>query len=39
LNSTPKYVASRTLEGVEWRNSMLLEGDVAEAVANLKSVP
>jgi dihydrofolate reductase len=27
LNSTPKYVASRTLEGVEWRNSMLLEGE------------
>jgi dihydrofolate reductase len=39
LNSTPKYVASTTLKGVEWRNSMLLEGDVAEVVAELKWQP
>ncbi len=37
LNSTRKYVASRTLETVEWNNSTLLEGDVAEAVAELKA--
>ena len=36
LNSATKYVASRTLEAVEWENSILLEGDAAEAVAQLK---
>ena len=36
LNSMPKYVASRTLDAVEWENSSLLEGDVAAAVADLK---
>ena len=36
MNSIDKYVASRTLDGVEWQNSTLLEGDVAEAVAELK---
>jgi dihydrofolate reductase len=37
LNTKPKYVASRTLtEPLEWQNSTLLEGDVAEAVAALK---
>lgn len=37
LNSARKYVASRTLDTVEWNNSTLLEGDVAEAVAALKA--
>jgi dihydrofolate reductase len=37
LNSMPKYVASRTLGEVKWNNSHLLKGDVAEAVAELKS--
>ena len=36
LNSMPKYVASRTLDAVEWDNSTLLSGDVAEAVEDLK---
>jgi dihydrofolate reductase len=37
LNTKPKYVASRTLtEPLEWQNSTLLEGDVAEAVDALK---
>lgn len=36
LNSMPKHVASRTLDAVEWNNSSLLSGNVAEAVANLK---
>ena len=37
FNRVPKYVASRTLEEpLEWANSRLLEGDVAEAVRKLK---
>jgi dihydrofolate reductase len=36
LNSTRKYVASTTLEQVEWSNSTLIAGDVAEYVARLK---
>ncbi|MET8677564.1 dihydrofolate reductase family protein [Streptomyces sp. NPDC004647] len=36
LNAMPKYVASRTLDKVEWNNSHLLQGDAAEAVAELK---
>jgi dihydrofolate reductase len=39
LNSMPKYVASRTLAEVAWNNSTLIEGHVAEAVANLKDEP
>jgi dihydrofolate reductase len=36
FNNATKYVASRTLDAVAWQNSILLEGDVAEAVARLK---
>jgi dihydrofolate reductase len=37
LNKVPKYVASRTLkEPLEWANSHLLQGDVAEGVRKLK---
>jgi dihydrofolate reductase len=36
LNSARKFVASRTLDTVDWSNSTLIEGDVAEAVAKLK---
>ena len=37
LNSARKYVASRTLDSITWNNSVLLEGDVADAVAKLKT--
>jgi dihydrofolate reductase len=37
INERQKYVASRTLKApLEWRNSTLLDGDAAEAVAGLK---
>jgi dihydrofolate reductase len=36
LNSIRKHVASTTLERVEWNNSMLITGDVAEYVRALK---
>jgi dihydrofolate reductase len=36
LNRATKYVASRTVKNLEWENSQLLEGDVAEAVARIK---
>ena len=36
LNGTRKHVASTTLERVEWNNSVLITGDVAEYVARLK---
>ena len=37
LNTRPKFVASRTLDKVDWNNSHLLTGDVAEEVAKLKA--
>jgi dihydrofolate reductase len=37
LNEATKHVASRTLESVEWANSELIEGDVAEGIAALKA--
>jgi dihydrofolate reductase len=37
LNSVQKYVASTTLDNVEWQNSTLIKGDVAEEVAKLKN--
>ena len=39
LNNLPKYVASTTLGDVEWNNSTLIKGNVAEAVAELKRQP
>jgi dihydrofolate reductase len=40
LDNTLKYVASTTLrEPLPWRNSALLEGDAADAVARLKQQP
>ncbi len=37
MNSMPKYVASTTLTKLDWNNSTLLTGDIARAVADLKS--
>jgi dihydrofolate reductase len=40
LDNTEKYVASTTLsEPLPWRNSKLLSGDAAQAVAELKQQP
>lgn len=36
LNRATKYVASTTLDKVEWQNSVLIDGDVAEFVTQLK---
>ena len=36
LNTRPKFVASRTLDKLNWNNSRLLKGDVADEVAKLK---
>lgn len=38
MNSIPKYVATTTLERAEW-NAVLIEGDLTEQVAKLKSEP
>jgi dihydrofolate reductase len=37
LNGTRKHVASTTLERVDWNNSTLIRGDVADYVRKLKS--
>jgi dihydrofolate reductase len=39
INSTQKFVVSSTLANLEWRNSTLLGGDLADAVATLKAQP
>jgi dihydrofolate reductase len=39
LNGLPKYVASTTLDRVEWNNSTLIDKDVVAAVTELKSRP
>jgi dihydrofolate reductase len=36
LNEATKYVASRSRPTLDWRNSVLIEGDAAEGVAALK---
>ena len=39
MNNTPKLVVSTTLDTVEWQNSTLLGGDVAEEPTRLKEQP
>jgi dihydrofolate reductase len=40
MNASTKYVVSRTLEDADaWQNSILLRGDAADTVAELKAQP
>src|SRR5215210_8546412 len=40
LNNTPKYVVSTTLqEPLQWQNSTLIKGNLAEEIAKLKRQP
>src|SRR5260370_7287735 len=39
MNTMAKYVASTTLTDLKWENSHLIEGDVADGVAELKQQP
>jgi dihydrofolate reductase len=40
MNNTPKFVVSTTLEEpLEWQNSTLIKGDVAQEIARLKQRP
>ncbi len=36
LNDATKYVASRSRPALEWKNSVLIEGDASEGIAALK---
>ena len=37
LNATPKYVVTKTLTGLDWRGSHVLDGDVVDSVNELKA--
>ena len=39
INGVPKFVVSTTLEGADWSNSALIEGNVAEEISALKRQP
>jgi dihydrofolate reductase len=39
MNSTPKVVVSTTLQSVDWQNSRLISGNVAEELRRLKEGP
>jgi dihydrofolate reductase len=39
LNAARKYVASRTLKALQWRNSVLLGEDIVQAIVALKAQP
>jgi dihydrofolate reductase len=39
INAMRKHVASTTLETADWNNSTVIQGDVADAVADLKRQP
>jgi dihydrofolate reductase len=39
FNTMPKYVVSTTLKDPSWNNSTVIDGDVAEAVSQLRQKP
>ncbi len=39
LNTLPKYVASKTLDKLEWDKSTLIQGNVVEEITKLKRRP
>jgi len=39
IEKTPKLVFSRTLETVDWQNTRLIKGQIAEEIARLKQQP
>ncbi len=39
MNDIPKIVFSKTLEGVDWRNTRLVKGDAVEEARRLKEQP
>lgn len=39
INAMPKYVASTTLTTADWENSSILQGDLVDAVTELKRPP
>jgi dihydrofolate reductase len=39
INNVPKYVVSTTLDSVEWQNSTLIKGNLAEELTKLKQQP
>ena len=39
INDLPKYVVSTTLEKVEWKNAIVVKGDLTEELAHLKQQP
>ncbi len=39
INNTPKYIVSTTLKKVEWKNSTLVKGPLADEIARLKRQP
>ena len=39
MNNTPKLVVSTTLDTVEWQNSTLIKGNVAQELTRLKQEP
>jgi len=39
INNTTRYVVSTTLKSVEWKNSILISGNVAEEITKIKQQP
>ena len=39
INTIPKLVASTTLDAVDWKNSTLIRGDVAQELRRIKAEP